>query len=105
MFPEPLVSNLSDPMNKPIRTPRFDFVSLGESMLRLSVPTGKRLDDTRVLDMELAGAESNVSVALARVGWQTCWVRRMPDHGLSHAILRSVRFACVDGFSGESASD
>lgn len=75
---------------------RFDFVSLGESMLRLSVPAGRRLDDTRMLDMELAGAESNVSVALARLGWRTGWVSRMPDHALANAILRALRSDGVD---------
>ena len=65
-------------------------------MLRLSVPAGRRLDDTRVLDMELAGAESNVSVALARLGWRVGWVSRMPDHSLSNAILRGLRSDGVD---------
>ena len=74
----------------------FDFTTLGESMLRLSVPTGHRLDDTRLLDMELAGAESNVSVALARLGWRTGWVSRMPDHALGQAILRALRSDGVD---------
>ena len=83
-------------MSEPTHTPRFDFVSLGESMLRLSVPTGRRLDDTRLLDMELAGAESNVSVALARLGWRTGWVSRMPDHALANAILRALRSDGVD---------
>lgn len=83
-------------MSESTRKPRFDFVSLGESMLRLSVPTGRRLDDTRSLDMELAGAESNVSVALARLGWRTGWVSRMPDHALANAILRALRSDGVD---------
>ena len=83
-------------MSEPTHTPHFDFVSLGESMLRLSVPTGRRLDDTRLLDMELAGAESNVSVALARLGWRTGWVSRMPEHALGHAILRALRSDGVD---------
>ena len=83
-------------MTKSTHTPRFDFVSLGESMLRLSVPTGRRLDDTRMLDMELAGAESNVSVALARLGWRVGWVSRMPDHALANAILRALRSDGVD---------
>ena len=83
-------------MNVSTHTPRFDFVSLGESMLRLSVPAGRRLDDTRILDMELAGTESNVSVALARLGWRTGWVSRMPDHALSNAILRALRSDGVD---------
>jgi 2-dehydro-3-deoxygluconokinase len=83
-------------MNKSAITPRFDFVSLGESMLRLSVPTGRRLDDTRTLDLEFAGAESNVCVALARLGWHTGWVSRLPDHSLGHAILRALRADGVD---------
>lgn len=83
-------------MSESTQPPRFDFVSLGESMLRLSVPTGRRLDDTRLLDLELAGAESNVSVALARLGWRTGWVSRMPDHALGHAILRALRSDGVD---------
>ncbi|HUG33514.1 MAG TPA: sugar kinase [Anaerolineales bacterium] len=84
---------------------RFDFVSLGESMLRLSVPTGRRLDDTRMLDMELAGAESNVSVALARLGWRTGWVSRMPDHALANAILRALRSDGVDVSAVKRAPD
>lgn len=87
------------------RTTRFDFVSLGESMLRLSVPTGYRLDDTRALDMELAGAESNVSVALARLGWRTGWVSRMPDHALANAILRALRSDGVDVSAVKFVSD
>jgi len=65
-------------------------------MLRFSVPTGKRLDDTRSLDMELAGAESNVSVALARLDWRVGWVSRMPDHALANALLRALRSDGVD---------
>jgi len=83
-------------MSESTHRPRFDFVSLGESMLRLCVPTGRRLDDTRLLDMEIAGAESNVSVALARLGWRTGWVSRMPDHALGNAILRALRSDGVD---------
>jgi 2-dehydro-3-deoxygluconokinase len=92
-------------MSLSTRSPRFDFVSLGESMLRLSVPTGQRLDDTRSLDLELAGAESNVSVALARLGWRTGWVSRLPDHALGHAILRALRADGVDVSSVKCVPD
>jgi 2-dehydro-3-deoxygluconokinase len=92
-------------MSKSNQTSRFDVVSLGESMLRLSVPAGKRLDDTRQLDMELAGAESNVSVALARLGWRVGWVSRMPDHALSNAILRALRSDGVDISAVKRVSD
>ena len=42
-------------------------------------PLGRRLDDTRELDLEAGGAEGNVCVALARLGWRTAWVGRLPD--------------------------
>jgi 2-dehydro-3-deoxygluconokinase len=90
------VYSLYNEMSDTTNAKRFDFISLGESMLRLSVPTGRRLDDTRMLDMELAGAESNVSVALARLGWRAGWVSRMPDHALANAILRALRSDGVD---------
>jgi len=74
-------------------------------MLRFSVPTGKRLDDTRSLDMELAGAESNVSVALARLDWRVGWVSRMPDHALANALLRALRSDGVDISAVKRVSD
>lgn len=77
-------------------SPHFDVISLGESMLRLSVPIGRRLDDTRTLDLEIAGAESNVLVALARLGRRCGWVSRVPDQALGHAVLRALRSDGVD---------
>ena len=72
-------------------------------MLRLGVPSGHRLEDTRSLDMELGGAESNVAVALARLGWRTAWVSRMPDHALARAVLRALRADGVDVSAVKSA--
>ena len=71
---------------------RFDVVSLGETMLRMSVPIGARLDDARSLDLEIGGAESNLAVALARIGRRTGWVSRLPDHALGNAVLRTLQF-------------
>ena len=65
-------------------------------MWRLSVPTGRRLEDTRTLDVEVAGAESNVCTALARLGRRTGWVSRVPDHSLGSSIVRALRAEGVD---------
>lgn len=70
---------------------RFDVTSLGETMLRLSVPNGERLDDMRALRVEVGGAESNVCTALARLGRATAWVSRLPDHALGDVIVRALR--------------
>jgi hypothetical protein len=63
------------------------------------------LDDTRSLDMELARAESNVSVALARLNWRTGWVSRMPDHTLAATILPALRSDGVDVFAVRRVPD
>src|SRR5689334_10914451 len=76
--------------------PRFDLVSLGESMLRYSVPTGHRLKDARQLDVEVGGAESNVCVAAAQLGWRCGWVGRLPDTALGDIVLRVLRSDGVD---------
>jgi len=78
------------------RNPRFDVVSLGEAMLRLSVPIGQRLDNLRSLDVEIGGAEGNVCVALARLGRRTGWVSRLPDHALGQYVVRGLRADGVD---------
>jgi 2-dehydro-3-deoxygluconokinase len=78
------------------RPARFDLVSLGESMLRLSVPLGRRLDDARALELEAGGAEGNVCVALARLGWRVGWVGRLPDHALGSIIVRILSADGVD---------
>jgi 2-dehydro-3-deoxygluconokinase len=75
---------------------RFDVVSLGESMLRLSVPIGRRLDDARSLDVEVAGAECNVCYALARLDRKVGWVGRLPDNPLGQNVLRALRADGVD---------
>jgi 2-dehydro-3-deoxygluconokinase len=75
---------------------RFDVVSLGESMLRFSVPAGARLDEARAYDLEVGGAEGNLCVALARIGRRTGWVGRLPDNALASAVLRAYRADGVD---------
>lgn len=75
---------------------RYDVTSLGETMLRLSVPIGRRLDDARSLDVEVGGAESNLCTALARLGRRVAWASRLPDNALGGLILRTLRADGVD---------
>lgn len=75
---------------------QYDLTTIGETMLRLSVPLGSRLSDLRQLDVEIGGAESNVCVALARLGRTTSWQSRLPEHALADAVLRALRADGVD---------
>jgi 2-dehydro-3-deoxygluconokinase len=84
---------------------QFDLTSLGETMLRLSVPIGRRLDDARSLDLEIGGAESNLCTALARLGRRCGWVSRLPDQALGRAVLRALRADGVDVEAVRSVPD
>lgn len=75
---------------------RFDLVGLGEAMLRLSTPLGERLAAAHSLALEIAGAESNVCVALCRLGRKCGWVSRLPDHALADRVLRELSADGVD---------
>ncbi len=45
-----------------------EVVTIGETMLRLSPVTVSTLEEARQFQVDVEGAESNVAVALARMG-------------------------------------
>ena len=57
------------PIGEPLMDKRYDLVTLGETMIRLSPPPPQRLEQATVLEINIGGAESNVAVALARLGF------------------------------------
>ena len=59
---------------------RFDVVTLGESMIRLAPPNFERLSQAVSLDIQIGGAESNVAIALSKLGFRTAWLSRLPQN-------------------------
>ncbi len=76
--------------------PRFDVSTFGEALLRLSVPTGERLERMRSLDVSVGGAEANVAVALARMGLRAAWHSRLPRSALGRLVERTIYSQGVD---------
>lgn len=76
--------------------PRFDVTTLGEMLLRLSVPSGKRLENAAQLGVHPAGAEANVATLLSRLERRTCWLGALPDNALGRLAFNSLRTAGVD---------
>ncbi len=74
----------------------FEVVTLGETMLRLSPPAHGRLEHADLLELHVGGAESNVAVALARLGRRTAWVSALPDTPLGRRVAGAVAAAGVD---------
>jgi 2-dehydro-3-deoxygluconokinase len=76
--------------------PRFDVTTFGETMLRLSVPAGERVQDTDTLRVHVGGAESNVASALARLGRRSAWLGSLPDTMLGQRAANELRQAGVN---------
>ncbi len=76
--------------------PTYDMTTFGETMLRLSVPAGRRLECAATLDVHLGGAESNVATLLARLGRPTAWSGALPESPLGRLVAAALRSAGVD---------
>jgi 2-dehydro-3-deoxygluconokinase len=75
---------------------RFDVTTLGEMLVRLSVPSGKRIENTSQFDVFPAGAEANLATLLARLERRTCWVGALPVNPLGRLASHALRAAGVD---------
>jgi 2-dehydro-3-deoxygluconokinase len=75
---------------------RFDVTTVGEALLRLSVPAGTRLETAATLDVHPAGTEANVVSLLSRLGRRCSWTSALPRHALGRVATREMRLAGVD---------
>jgi 2-dehydro-3-deoxygluconokinase len=76
--------------------PRFDVTTLGEMLIRLSVPSGKRIENATQLEVYPAGAEANVVTLLSRLERRTCWLGALPKNPLGRLSVNALRVAGVD---------
>jgi len=65
-------------------------------MLRLSVPTGERLQEAHSLDLHIAGSESNVAFALAQIGIPSSWTSVLPNNPLGRKVATTLASGGVD---------
>jgi 2-dehydro-3-deoxygluconokinase len=76
--------------------PRYDFLTLGEPLVRLSPPGMQRLDQARLFEVGVGGRELNVACLLARLGRRTAWVSRLPEGPLGRIVYGEARRHGVD---------
>lgn len=74
----------------------LDLFTFGECLLRLSAPEPLRLEQADALEVHVAGAESNLAIALARLGKRAAWFSRLPDTPLGQRALRFIAQHGVD---------
>jgi 2-dehydro-3-deoxygluconokinase len=75
---------------------RYDLLTLGETLMRLSPPGAQRLDQARNFEVGIGGSELNVGCLLARLGRRVAWVSRLPEGPLGRAVEAEARRHGVD---------
>jgi 2-dehydro-3-deoxygluconokinase len=68
-----------------------EFVTFGETGLRLAAPRGERLESVDRLRVRAAGPESNAAVAARRMGCDATWISRLPDSPLGQRVAGELR--------------
>jgi 2-dehydro-3-deoxygluconokinase len=74
----------------------LDIFTFGETMIRLSSPIGQRIETVQSLDLRIGGTESNLSIALARLGRNVAWASVLPKNPLGERIARELNWHGVD---------
>src|SRR5690349_3139802 len=76
--------------------PNYDFLTVGETLLRMSPPGMQRLDQARMFEVGVGGSELNVACLLARLGRRAAWVSRLPEGPLGRIVDGEARRHGVD---------
>jgi 2-dehydro-3-deoxygluconokinase len=65
-------------------------LTLGESMVRLALPEHGRFAADTPLSVGIGGAESNVAIAVTRLGVVSTWISRLGDDDFGSMIVREL---------------
>ena len=76
--------------------PRFDVMTFGETMIRLSPPGFEQIGSAHTLELRIGGSESNTAAALSCLGRKTAWWSKLPDNPLGRRIEADIRRRGVD---------
>lgn len=74
---------------------KFDLMTFGEIMLRLSPPDNERLTRGEVFDKRAGGSELNVASGVALLGLRTGIISKLPANALGIYIKNRTRFLGV----------
>lgn len=74
----------------------IDVLSFGETLFRLTAPTGVRLETAPSLHVYVGGTESNTLSSLARLGLRATWMSALPATPVGQHIVTELRRHGVD---------
>lgn len=67
------------------------IITLGEVLMRLTVPHHKRLFQTVNFDVTFGGSEANVGISLAHFGLETTHITALPTNDLGERVARFLK--------------
>ncbi|MCP3028579.1 PfkB family carbohydrate kinase [Halobacillus sp. A5] len=74
----------------------MDVITLGETMVLFTSKSSGLMRYTGDFSTKIAGAESNVAIALSRLGHKSGWVSRLGDDEFGEKVLAFIRGEGVD---------
>ncbi len=74
---------------------KFDLLTLGEIMLRLSPQNSERIAKCKMFEKHIGGAELNVAAGVSLTGLRTGVISKIPDSAIGDYIRNKVRFCGV----------
>lgn len=74
---------------------RYDLLTCGEVLMRLSPEEGQRLTQARSLRLHIGGAELNVAAGAGQLGLCTGIITCLPDNAMGRLAAREIRFQGV----------
>jgi len=81
---------------KDAKSSKYDLMSLGECMIRLSPPGHGRIEFANSLEVWVGGGEYNVAYALSRLGLRTGFLSRLVDNPVGKIIVNHGRSVGMD---------
>lgn len=75
---------------------KYDLLSFGEILLRLSSEENERLDVSSTFRKNIGGAECNVAAAVSALGLRAGIISKVPGHALGRYAKRTLSFSGVD---------
>lgn len=74
----------------------LDVVTFGEAMLLLVADRPGPIEDAEVLHKRTAGAETNVAIGLARLGFKVGWASRLGTDSMGRYLLKAMQREGID---------
>lgn len=70
---------------------KYDLVTFGQLLMRLSPAPGERLQRTGVLDRNAGGAEFNVAAGASQMGLKTAMIAKLPTHAVGQFMKGAMK--------------